>query len=513
MYFSNLNLVLSKNQCDVKLRVMIKLLAKNNFLFTKVISFFLLITFVLFFSLYKLEKSPPIWYDEGIYNQVAINIANHFKYKIQIAPSEFADTSLITGGYPFLLPIAFSFKLFGISLLNARLVMVLFMLLLGIMSFSLIRKLFGTRQGILALLLLVSFPVLYGVGKGVLGEVPGMFFLVTFFYILEKIRISPSNKNSWLYVLAGLFSGLSVATKPFFLILIPITILLFGLYRKENRNYFDPVKIIIFGLVFFVMMFIWLATQFGVNSSFHDVIRYYANPYGHLNILDIVIKNFISFFSETTPLYLLIIMIIWLFSLIVRYIKKIPITFIEFGIFMFSIITCLTYLRMASWYRYLFPAQVFSLLFLPSSLQFSYDYVTNKIEILKKIKIIPIVITVVVGINIYSLLFNSWVANHYNNNRNITLKKYFEKIDKEKSLFLYNTPVIPLFLKNDNYYQFIRPTESILIGQNQLAKIKKHVPDMIVVYEKEYSRMTDFFYPYIKKDTIGEYVILQQTNK
>ena len=275
----NFNLLLLKSNEMLKLFIMAKLLTKNNFLFAKIISFAFLIVFLLSFSLYKLEKSPPIWYDEGIYTQIAINIANHFKHKIQIAPDEFVDASFVTGGYPFLLPIGLSFKLFGIGLLQSRLVMVLFTLSLGVMSFLFIKKLFGTKHGLFALLLLATFPVLYSMGKSALGEVPGMFFIVMFFYILEKIRTNTSSKNFWLYFLAGLFSGLCTSTKPIFLILIPSMLLSFLFYKKSFMYRLNWKKIAIFMSTFAVTLSVWMLTQFSIDSSFQDVLKHYTNPY------------------------------------------------------------------------------------------------------------------------------------------------------------------------------------------------------------------------------------------
>ena len=47
-----------------------------------------LLLITLFFSLFKLTESPPIWYDEGIILQPAINSVRTGKMGMQIAPGE-----------------------------------------------------------------------------------------------------------------------------------------------------------------------------------------------------------------------------------------------------------------------------------------------------------------------------------------------------------------------------------------------------------------------------------------
>ena len=58
--------------------------------------------------------------------------------------------------------------------------MVVFLLMLVAASFWLIYEVFGYKEAVISTLLLVSFAPLYGNGKIVLGEIPGLLFLVLF---------------------------------------------------------------------------------------------------------------------------------------------------------------------------------------------------------------------------------------------------------------------------------------------------------------------------------------------
>src|SRR3989344_6789566 len=129
-------------------------------------------------SLWHLEDSPRTWFDEGIYLNVAKNTASQGIYNIVLAPGIMGDMSYISTGYTLLLPIALAMKVFGPTLLVARLVMVGFLVGLVLLVFLYIRRISGVWPALLSAGLLVTFSALYGHGKNVLGEVPGLFYLV-----------------------------------------------------------------------------------------------------------------------------------------------------------------------------------------------------------------------------------------------------------------------------------------------------------------------------------------------
>ena len=87
---------------------------------------------ILFASTYKLIESPSVWYDEGIYVQIATNLANNGLVGMRFSPTEILHVSKFTVEYPVIYPLAGVFKIFGFSILSARLLMVfLFWVLLS----------------------------------------------------------------------------------------------------------------------------------------------------------------------------------------------------------------------------------------------------------------------------------------------------------------------------------------------------------------------------------------------
>ena len=106
------------------------LFVRHNLFFSVVSAFFF--GLILFFALEHLTETPPLWYDEGMYTENALTIAAHGRSAIQTAPGEFASAWSVSGGFPFLYPIALSYLLADPSVLSGRLVMVFFMLLLAL---------------------------------------------------------------------------------------------------------------------------------------------------------------------------------------------------------------------------------------------------------------------------------------------------------------------------------------------------------------------------------------------
>ena len=128
-----------------------------------------LIIICLIFSTYKLTESPGVWADEGVFLQTARNLISFGQQGLQVEPGKITSSEYLTAGYPFIYPISLVFKIFGEGVLEARLVMVLFILFFIFTAHYLIKRMFGFSLAAQASLVLVSFPVLYGNGKSAIG--------------------------------------------------------------------------------------------------------------------------------------------------------------------------------------------------------------------------------------------------------------------------------------------------------------------------------------------------------
>jgi 4-amino-4-deoxy-L-arabinose transferase-like glycosyltransferase len=170
------------------------------------------IALVLFLALYNLTDYPLTWFDEGSHLHVPKTLVRFGVYADYSSEGFRHYGPTIGIGPTVMLPIAAAFWLFGIGLLQARLVMALYLLATVYAFYRLARTLGGRRLAWVATGLLVASRgvalVLYG--RQVVGEVPGLFFLVAGM----GLWFAKWERSSWWRLgLVGLLLGLAVVTK------------------------------------------------------------------------------------------------------------------------------------------------------------------------------------------------------------------------------------------------------------------------------------------------------------
>lgn len=218
------------------------LLSQNSKIFLWVLG--LLIVFFLVF--YNLTRFPAPWFDEGSHLHVPKTLVKYGVYA-DISSEGFRYYGPTIGvGPTVMLPIAAIFEVFGIGLLQARLVMTFYLLAAAYVFYRLAVHL-STKTWVAAIaltLLLSSRSVLFlEYGRQVLGEVPGFFFLMLALYLW----FMHWNENDWKWLsLTGLLFGLAMITKYQYLLFIaPTLIFSWGLdifYYKTSthRNFLIP---------------------------------------------------------------------------------------------------------------------------------------------------------------------------------------------------------------------------------------------------------------------------------
>ncbi len=478
------------------------------------VALLLLLSVTIFFSTYKLTESPPVWYDEGFYLQSAIQVSKTGEQALQIAPDETVSVSHVTVGYPVIYPLAAVFLYSGTSLLSARLLMAFFILALIALTYCYLRKRFGMYNALLGATLVATFPILYGNGKSVLGEVPGLFFLMLFFFFVDRLE-NRKYKMSIHYFLCGICAGLVVATKPIFILLLPALAIAAFITRKERISHWMAQFSGCAG--FLAAMAVWFATQFKAGDSFTSVFSYYANPYAYGNLTSIILENISRFFTESTPLYALVLFMVWSLSLIIRWHQKEKISFIEIVAFSFSLLIFGAYLRTPGWYRYFFPAQVLSLLYFPAAMQIVLKKFLLFIHSSSAIKFPRwgggAIVVLFVFVHLYQLGFSSWVAEHYESTRTSDLTAYFHTMPSSTLFYLYDVPEAVIFLPNQNYFQYIKPVNGTLqIGRETLDKLYAGVPDVVIVRPEDAEKEILQLSAYTTIRDIGGYRVLQKVS-
>jgi 4-amino-4-deoxy-L-arabinose transferase-like glycosyltransferase len=135
---------------------------------------------IVFLATYNLEDYPTIWFDEGSHLHVPKTLVQTGVYADRGSEGfrYYGPTQGV--GPTVLLPIALAFKLAGIGLLQARAIMVIY-LLVAIALFALAAyRQHGAAAAALATALLVTSPgvALLYLGRQVLGEVPALALLM-----------------------------------------------------------------------------------------------------------------------------------------------------------------------------------------------------------------------------------------------------------------------------------------------------------------------------------------------
>lgn len=440
----------------------------------EIIIFLFLVGIILFFSTFRLTESPSVWYDEGIYFQTAANLANQGIAGMQFAPGYIDSIShQLTVGYPLIYLLALWFKIFGASIIAGRSLMVLFMLGLLIVSFILSKRLFGTKPAIGTLALLTTFPPLYGNGKSILGEVPGLFYLALFLLCFNLARASISRKMFW-FIIAGICAGLAIVTKPIFLLLLPAIVI--GVIVEWKRGGMGIREVLGAAGAGVLPIITWLFVQFQPGDSLKSVLSYYANPSDMTNILQAVLANVRNLFTDLGPLFLVGMMIVWLVSLWLRRKNHKSIRTEEIISIAFSLLVIAAYPRTAGWYRYLFPAQIISLVFSPYALL----VIAEQVTLVWKQRALILIFTLLAGLGAYQTMFNSWVAEAYGSRKTAFWQEYFEKLPDSISIFFYDTPEVAMFDRSSNYYQYLQPAGGD-IGTEELDTLIRGIPDMVIM--------------------------------
>lgn len=478
-----------------------------------------LFVIAIFFATYQLTESPSFWYDEGWYFQSAANLAESGIFGLQLAPGNIIHISMYqTVSYPLIYPLALWMKVFGISVLSGRALMVVFILALIIASYFLVKRIFGNIVALGSVALLATFAPLYGNGKSILGEVPGLLYFILFLLFLNLVISTKDKKIVWI-ILSGIFAGLCISTKPFFILLVPAIIV--GIIIGWKRGDISRKDILIGILSFCVPIIAWFFIQFQSGDSVFQVFSYYANPYAfedpnyQKSILAVVMQSIKALFTNISTIYTVILISLWVFAVSIKVYIKEKINIEEIIAFIFTITIMVSYLRIGGIFRYFFPAQILILIFLPNTLRVINNFIFDRSRYLNIVKYyqksIPVIAIIFLSLfGLYQLMFNSWVAEAYGSHKTEFWQEYFGKISTTTSVFFYDTPEVAPFIQSKNYYQSILTTRMNTIGKEQLSHLKFGTVDMVVVETLKYNLLKDtVFENYIVDQTAYKYSILR----
>ncbi len=157
---------------------------------------------------------PALWFDEGWNLDVAANLASRGSYA-QLAMGQLVAPDLVSTGWPGIVPLAASFRLFGIGDWQGRLPGIVFTAAVLGLLYLLGRRLYNSLVGagtlFVALLMTGAHIHLHPVilGRQAIGEIPALFYLLLGYLIL----LWGWERRPWLAVASALCWGVALATK------------------------------------------------------------------------------------------------------------------------------------------------------------------------------------------------------------------------------------------------------------------------------------------------------------
>jgi hypothetical protein len=450
---------------------------------------------LIFFSSFHLFNSPETWLDEGLIIQSAVGLLHTGKAALPVAPGVYEPAWYITTGFPLTIPLAGTFAVFGVSLEAARLVMLVFLICFYIALFLYARGAIGGRTAWFGFFLLVFFGPIYGDGRNVLGEIPGL--LCMLLALMPLMRGGELTRTRAL--LAGVGAGLAFAAKPIFILFLPALLLACVVRHKELKL----KKVFLWGVLgVLIPAVLWVFTQFD-NAAFLQVLAVYANPHD-VNVGSAIAANVKSLFTEMQPLYFLVALALWVASYAVRRFRRETVRITEEVLLFFSILVLFAYLRNAGYYRYFFVAQVFAVLYLPQSMLYlagSYGRLASRAAI--------VCLCGLVLFQAYETAFRSWAAVHYDSMRTASLERYFAGLPAGEEIFVYQAPEVMTFVGTHPAYQFVQITPSLTAGSAYASLVLTGEMPRVITPVEFFSAHTDDIFPrYTVGEALDNYVIL-----
>lgn len=175
----------------------------------------------------NLDRFPATWFDEGWWLQIPRNLVKYGRYA-PLSGSEFRATdSVVVVSPAFYLPVAASLWLFGVGLLQARLVMAVHCLVAVLLVFGLTRRLYNARAALLATALFLvlepddhwTSPLAYG--RQVMAEMPALVWCLAGMWLWATWRRTEKLTAA---VAAGVALALAAAIKPQFGVVLAPTV-------------------------------------------------------------------------------------------------------------------------------------------------------------------------------------------------------------------------------------------------------------------------------------------------
>lgn len=417
--------------------------------------FGLILLGVLVVSFSTLTTKPRLWIDEAKSIELARSFLKFGKLDIETAPGEFTGFPEIlqSTGYPVTVPLAIFFKLFGYGLVQARIYMLIWMVIVLSTTFIVARRLFGDWLALGSVLLIATFASFHDSGRTVVGEIPGFVFLLfgIYFWLIR------SN-----YFWTGLWWGLAVVAKPSVYTWIIPTICLVLLLEK--KNFLKRMSAVAIGMLPAALG--WALLVLGhpfSKSAWVSIGSFYKNPYGTIGIAEQVFNNLSQAPYSTTLIYFgfwSVVLFLGRYRLEDWKLKSLYSLALIYSLFAFAY-----YLRSPGWLRYILVAELLILFLLPQAL----------LVIIKRRGLIAALVVSLVLIQSFHFFTG---ADIYYSNAAIRASAFLNEQFLDKSIGVLDSLNLAVLLKTEQRFLVAEMAGLPQIGKNPL--FKQLLPEIIV---------------------------------
>jgi len=279
----------------------------------------LILSVALVLLIYNLEYTPRAWFDEGWYLQLPKNLIEVGQYATRSSEGFRPYDTIVSVSPVFYLPFALAFKVGGVGLAPARIVVVAWFLLSCLLMYAITRKLYGSRPALIALALFVlvkaddGFTSALLLGRQAIAEIPSLCCFLGGMYLWLK---SFDQKSNRLLIASGILFGLAMTIKPQFLLVVPLVIVALGVldrlyYQQRRYRYFVLPLIGGLGMVLFQYAFVFLTLGSQNFSIYLSELFAASGPQVRLFFSPVAMQNGLRFFLRADYMIWVLPGIVW----------------------------------------------------------------------------------------------------------------------------------------------------------------------------------------------------------
>ena len=422
----------------------------------------------------NLLTEPEFKNEEGMKMQLARSFADDGVIRARIAPGEYLDEVVLhnisTGWfYPVLL--GSTFKIFGSSLVVARVFSLVTLLSFLVAVYFLAHALWGRKVAIFSVLLVASFAPFYAHGKAVMPELLALLCLILGVYFYLKHEHQDSARYA---ILPGILIGLFVATKPTFLLffLPPLFVahVVEALKRSDTRKWLVTFWI---SVTLMILPTLWLAVLHPIGTdSLRETLAQYSKPAEGPCVI-CTPDNIQTFVLHSSVFHVALLFVVGLAALLFDLWRNKFITSqlpLKITFAFFSLGTVWYYLGRTGNFRYLLPLQLILLFVLPAAMTSLPSHFRRFGSAL------CVVLILVQGIHMFAFA-DTPIGDPY-----VQLEQFMQQhISSGDSLGVINAPIAVAIAPTRHVYQFIWNAENgIPEGVHALSLPVSTLPNYLI---------------------------------